>query len=72
MKIKEKLNKICNNISDTYFRIDFGFMPTTGSNGLFIIPTIEFNKTGRFIEINIWIFCSCFHMCFTKENYYDE
>ena len=53
MKIKEVIKEIKNNIENTYFRIDIGFGFTSGSNGCFLIPTIELFKSSKYFEITI-------------------
>lgn len=71
MKIKDALKKIKNNIQDSYIRLDISFMFKSGSNGFFLIPTIELCKSTKYFEINIWIFYSCFILVFSKESYND-
>lgn len=69
MKTKEIIKEIKDNIENTYFRMDVGFGFTSGNNGCFLIPTIEFYKSSKYFEITIWIFCSYFSITLSKEHY---
>ena len=69
MKTKEAIKEIKNNIENTYFRIDVGLGFTSGSNGCFLIPTIELCKSSKYFGITIWIFCSYFNITLSKEHY---
>lgn len=42
---------------------------TTESNSVYLIPTIEVNKTGRYFEISFYIFNICFYVIY---NYIDN
>lgn len=72
MKIKEILKGINDNIADYYLKIDISFSFTSGFNGIFIIPTIELNKTGKYFEITIWVLSAYLSINFSKESYKDE
>ena len=53
MKTKEAIKEIKNNIENTYFRIDISLGFTNGSNGWFLIPTIELFKSSKYFGITI-------------------
>lgn len=72
MKTKDAIKEIINNISDSYLRFDFSFIINNTTNGWFLIPTIEFIKSKKFLEINILILCSCFNICINKGNLYED
>ena len=69
MTIKQILKELNDNIEDVYFRFDIGFYLKSGMNGTFLIPTIEISKTGKYLEITIWILSACIHFTLSKEHY---
>ena len=70
MTFKQIFKEIDNNISNTYLRLDFGFLPSIDS--FYLIPTIELSKTNKFFEVNIIIFAFSFHFTLSKEKYYES
>lgn len=70
MTFKQIFKEIENNISNTYFRLDFGFIPSI--DGFYLIPTIEISKTSKFFELNVMIFNSCFTFTLSKNKYYES
>lgn len=72
MKIKEILKGINDNIADYCLRIDINFSFISGFNGIFLIPTIEIHKCGKFLTINLWILSAYLAICFSKKHYLED
>lgn len=72
MKVKEILKGINNNIADYYLRITINFSFYSGFNGIFLIPTIEIHKCGKYLTINLWILSAYLAISFSKGNYNND
>ncbi len=72
MKVKEILKGINNNIADYYLRIAISFSFYSGFNGIFIIPTVEIHKCGKFLTINLWILSAYLAINFSRGNYNND
>lgn len=72
MKTKEILKAIGNNVADYYLKITISFAFTSGFNGIFLIPTIEIHKCGKFLTISIWILSAYLAICFSNGNYNND
>ena len=72
MKTKEILKAIADNIADYYLKITISFAFTSGFNGMFLIPTIEVHKCGKFLTINLWILSAYLAIVFSNENYRND
>lgn len=72
MKVKEILKGINDNIADYYLKITINFSFYGGFNGIFLIPTVEIYKCGKFLTINFWILSTCLAISFSKGNYNND
>lgn len=72
MKTKEILKAIADNIADYYLKITISFAFTSGFNGMFLIPTIEVHKCGKFLTINLWILSAYLAIVLSNENYRND
>lgn len=72
MKTKEILKAIVDNIADYYLKITISFAFTSSFNGIFLIPTIEVHKCGKFLTINLWILSAYLAIVLSNENYRND
>lgn len=72
MKVKEILKGINDNIADYYLRIAISFSFYSGFNGIFLIPTVEIRKCGKFFTISLWILSAYLDITFSKGNHNND